>query len=116
MDYPPKAQGISINDLMERLKLSRNYIIRNITHCVEHIEEAPSKGARVIYNGYQLRKYLVQKSTFTRQTRRINLEHELQNYIKEHPNDVHESVHPGRFGRTTQETVLPATAGWLCVV
>ena len=30
---------------------------------------------------------LVQKCTFTRQTRRINLEHELQNYIKEHPND-----------------------------
>ena len=93
MDYPPKAQGISINDLMERLKLSRNYIIRNITHCVEHIEEAPSKGARVIYNEYQLRKYLMQKSTFTRQTRRINLEHELQNYIKEHPNDYRIKSH-----------------------
>ena len=87
MAYQSPDRGISIYDLMERLKLSRNYITRNITHCVDHIEAAPSKGTPVIYNEAMLRDYLARKSTFTRQTRRINLEHELLNYIKEHPND-----------------------------
>lgn len=80
-------RGISINELISRLKLSRNYITRNITHCVDHIEAAPSKGTPVIYNEAMLRNYLTHKSVFTRQTRRINLEHELLNYIKGHPND-----------------------------
>ena len=87
MDYPPKPQGISINDLMEHLKLSRNYITRNITHCVEHVEESPAQGARVIYNEKHLREYLAQKCTFTRQTRRINLEEEIKTYIAQHPKD-----------------------------
>ena len=80
-------QGISISELMKKLKLSRNYITRNITHCVEHIEEAPAKGARVIYNACHLREYLAQKCTFTRQTRRINLEREIQQFADKHPDD-----------------------------
>ena len=87
MAYQEPDRGISINELISRLKLSRNYITRNITHCVDHIEAAPSKGTPVIYNEAMLRDYLARKSAFTRQTRRINLEHELQNYIKKHPND-----------------------------
>ncbi len=81
------VQGISISELTEKLKLSRNYITRNITHCIPHLEESPSKGARVIFDETTLRDYLVQKCTFTRQTRRINLEREIQKYIAAHPND-----------------------------
>ena len=87
MPSPQHSQGISINELTSRLKLGRNYITRNITHCVEHIEASPSKGTPVIYNERMLREYLVRKSTFTRQTRRINLEQELQEYKTKHPND-----------------------------
>lgn len=95
MSDPQSPQGISLNELINRLKLSRNYITRNITHCVEHIEASPSKGTPVIYNEQKLREYLMRKSTFTRQTRRINLEQELQDYKAEHPND--ERIHHKDF-------------------
>lgn len=81
------VQGISISELMEKLKLSRNYITRNITHCIPHLEDSPSKGARVIFDAYSLRQYLAQKCTFTRQTRRINLEQEIQQFAAKHPQD-----------------------------
>ena len=81
------VQGISISELMEKLKLSRNYITRNITHCIPHLEEAPSKGARVMFDGDMLRRYLVSQAKFTRQTRRISLDYELYKYRKAHPDE-----------------------------
>ncbi len=95
MNYPEETPGISISELMSRLKLSRNYIIRNITHCVEHIEYAPAQGTRVIYDEAMLRRYLEQKATFTRQTRRINIEKELEKYRSKHPED--KRVSDGKF-------------------
>ena len=97
MNYPEETPGISISELMSRLKLSRNYIIRHITHCVDHIEDAPAQGARVIYDEAMLRQYLAQKCTFTRQTRRINIEHELRKYQRKHPED--ERVNNSSFCR-----------------
>ena len=83
-----KPRGITINELSSRLKLSRNFITRNITHCVEHVEEFPSKGAVVQYNESQLREHLKRICTFSRQTRRIDLEKELNTYVEQHPDDA----------------------------
>lgn len=87
MAYPRKPDGISINELSSHLRLSRNYITRNITHCVKHVEKFPSKGAVVKYDESELRDYLTHLCTFSRQTRRIDLEKELRIYSKLHPND-----------------------------
>ena len=78
-------KGISISEIIKRLKLSRNYITRNITHCVRHIEKEPSKGARVIFDERELREYLKNQATFTRQTKRVNLNYEIEKYNKIHP-------------------------------
>lgn len=83
-----KPRGITINELSSRLKLSRNFITRNITHCVEHVEEFPSKGAVVQYNESQLREHLKRICTFSRQTRRIDLEKEINTYVEQHPDDT----------------------------
>lgn len=81
------VQGISIAELMNKLKLSRNYITRNITHCIPHLEESPSMGARVLFDGNKLRRYLVSQAKFTRQTKRINIDYELYKYREAHPNE-----------------------------
>lgn len=77
--------GISISDIINRLKISRNYITRNITHCVKHIEKEPSKGAKVIFDARELREYLKNQATFSRQTKRINLYCEMEKYNKQFP-------------------------------
>lgn len=92
-------KGITINELSARLRLSRNFITRNITHCVKHVEEIPSKGATVLYDESQLREHLKNICTFSRQTKRIDLELELKAYIKQHPDDprIKERNFQGQF-------------------
>ena len=87
MTCSAESAGISINELASHLRLSRNYITRNITHCVKHVEKFPAKGAVVRYDERDLRAYLTHICTFSRQTKRINLEKEFQDYIKQHPDD-----------------------------
>lgn len=80
-----EKKGISISEIIKRLKLSRNYITRNITHCIKHIEEDPSKGTRVFFDEIEFRKYLKNQAIFTRQTKRINIDYEIEEYNKKFP-------------------------------
>lgn len=77
-----KPKGISIDEIVDRLKLSRNYVTRNITHCVRHVEDNPSKGTRVLFDSEMLRKHLANKASFFRQTMRIDVNYEIQKYMK----------------------------------
>ena len=117
MTYANKPKGITINELSSRLRLSRNFITRNITHCVEHVEDFPSKGSIVKYNEAQLRDHLKHLCTFSRQTKRIDLEKELKRYAAQHPDDqrIKEINFRDQFigriphwGSTPKRTLYPA--------
>ena len=97
MTIQPHEEGISISTLMERLKLSRNYITRNITHCVRHLEASPAQGARVLFDAGMLRSYLVNMAQFTRQTKRININCELEKYLTANPDIKKDSVDMTEF-------------------
>ena len=77
-----RSSGISINEIITRLKISRNYITRNITHSVKHIEESPSKGSKVLFDSKMLREYLTKKATFSSQTKRIDIFQEMDKYMR----------------------------------
>lgn len=64
---------VSVPLLMKRLKLSRNYITRHITHAVKHVEVYRSRGSVVLFDKQDLCNWLQTHATFTRQTRRVNL-------------------------------------------
>lgn len=70
---------ISTTEIIQRLKLGRNFISKKISGdktIEKHLAPANSRnGTELFFNGYDLRKWLMEHATFTRQTRRI------------HPND-----------------------------
>ena len=66
------ANSISMMELMQRLKLSRSYITKNITHVVKHTEDLIRKGSVVYFDRTDLGNWLMNHATFTRQTIRMN--------------------------------------------
>jgi len=85
MENPFYESGIPLKEVMEKLRISRNWINRNITNKVAHLEDFPNTGKRVIYDAEMLRGVLTHKSTFTRQTKRINIGYEFKKYKKANP-------------------------------
>ena len=67
-DQPPGT--VSIDQLMNRLKLSKSFIVQYITHAVSHVEPVRSTGATVLFDETDLRAWLVHHATFTRQIHR----------------------------------------------
>lgn len=69
---------ISIAEIIQRLKIGRDYISKNISKNKQirrHMISSNNKnGAELIFNGYDLRKWLMEHATFTRQTRRMHLD------------------------------------------
>lgn len=84
--------NVPLGDIMSKLKLSRNYITRNISHVVKQVkvndDGTPVKGSMVVFDGKDLRKWLINKATFTRQTRRIDLDAYMQRYHITNPKRV----------------------------
>lgn len=81
-------KGITIKEVMSRLRISRCWILNHLTHNpnIKHIEKKPSKGAKVIYDGEMLRAYFMNQAVFSRQTKRISLDFEIEKYKKSHSN------------------------------
>ena len=78
--------SIALTEVMERMRLSRNYIVRRITHEIKHLESSPSKGTKVFFDEKMLRAFFKDNATFTRQTKRINIKHEIEKYKNANPN------------------------------
>lgn len=85
-DNALKDYGISYADIINRLKLSRSYIVHNITNRVKHLEDNSSKGTGVLFDPNELRLHLLSEATFTRRTKLINVDWEIGQYIKLNPN------------------------------
>lgn len=81
--------NVPLADIMSKLKLSRNYITRNISHVVKQVkvnnDGTPVKGSAVVFDGEDLRRWLINKATFTRQTRRIDLYAYMKRYHVTNP-------------------------------
>ena len=77
---------VSIPQLMNRLKLSRNFITRHITHAVKHVEENRSKGSVVLFDKADLCNWLQTHATFTRQTHFVNIDKLFREEQKKNPN------------------------------
>ncbi|WP_303814196.1 hypothetical protein [Selenomonas ruminantium] len=77
--------SIALTEVMERMRLSRNYIVRRITHEIKHLESSPSKGTKVFFDAKMLRAFFKDNATFTRQTKRINIKHEIEKYKNANP-------------------------------
>ena len=74
--------GISTQDIMRKLCVSRTYVTNNITHTVKHLDNPRS--SLVIFDETELRKWLMQHATFTRQTQYIDLDAYAKKHILHH--------------------------------
>lgn len=74
--------GISTQDIMKKLCVSRTYVTNNITHTVKHLDNPRS--SLVIFDEDELRKWLMQHATFTRQTQYIDLDAYAKKHILHH--------------------------------
>lgn len=63
--------GVTINDILNKLRVSRSFITRNISPFVPHSESKHSKKAIVYFDENDFREWLRSHATFTRQTCRI---------------------------------------------
>lgn len=75
--------GITKEEIAERLKVSQSYITMHILKSVKRID---NNSYHPIFDLDDLREHLVSQSTFTRQTKRINIKKEIQMYMLENPN------------------------------
>lgn len=76
------TQGISTQDIMRKLCVSRTYVTNNITHTVKHLDNPRS--SLVIFDEKELRNWLMQHATFTRQTQYIDLNAYAKKHILHH--------------------------------
>ncbi|MBR3722138.1 MAG: hypothetical protein IKN12_05160 [Selenomonadaceae bacterium] len=77
--------GVTYTDVMKRLKLSHSYVVHRITNNVKHLEGNSSKGKQVFFDPNDIRRFLLDEATFTRQTKLVNIKWEMDKYKKSNP-------------------------------
>ena len=84
MEQDTAVPIVTTQGIMRRLRISRNYVTRNITHVVKQAAN-PYASTTIYFDEAALRRWLMQHATFTRQTIYIDLNMYLQDPALDNP-------------------------------